>query len=73
MSYHLTIENRPTHVHATVVGERTPENALRFFREAHAACDAHRRASVLLEMAFTGPSMSAEDIYRVVSERSPKR
>ena len=70
--YKLTVEKRPTHVHAKVVGERTPENALRFLKEAHAACDAHGRTSVLLEMAFSGPSMSAETIYRVVSERSPE-
>jgi hypothetical protein len=57
-------------VHAKVAGERTPENVLKFFREAHAACDAHGRHSVLLEMGFSGPSMSAESIYRVVSQRS---
>lgn len=71
VSYHLTIEKRPTHVHAKVVGERTPENALRFLKEAHAACDAHGHATLLLEMNFAGPSLGIENVYRVISQRSP--
>ena len=35
--YDLTVESRQGFVHARVIGERTPDNVLRFLREAHEA------------------------------------
>jgi hypothetical protein len=68
--YKLTIEERPTYVHATVVGDRTPQNALRFLEEAFAACVKSGLSDLLLEMQFSGPSMNTTDIFRVISQRS---
>jgi len=71
MAYQLTIEERPTYVHATAVGERTPANALRFLEEAYAACVKSGRADLLLDMQFTGPSLNTTSIYQVISQRVP--
>ena len=71
MSYELTIEERPTYLHAKVTGERTPENALRFLEEVYAACVASGRSDALLEMRLSGPSLGTSGIFRVISERSP--
>jgi len=71
MSYQLTIEARPGYVHAKAVGERTPGNALRFLQEAYAACMKSGRDALLLEMAFSGPSLSTTHIFNVLSERVP--
>jgi hypothetical protein len=68
--YHLTIEEHPTYLHATVAGTHSPENALRFLKEAHEACVKSGKTAVLLEMNLVGPSLDATSIFRVISERS---
>lgn len=68
--YELTLEERPAYLHARVVGPRTPENALRYLEEVYAACLRTGLSQVLLEMAFSGPSLGPSGILRVVSERS---
>jgi len=69
--YHLTIEHRGDYLHATVVGERTSGNALRFLQESYAACVQHGVPNLLLEMNLTGPSLGTYDIYHVITHRSP--
>jgi hypothetical protein len=66
----LTIEERPTYLHARVVGERTPANALRFLEEAFQACVRGGHVKALLEMRFSGPSLNTTEIFRVISQRS---
>ena len=68
--YDLTVETRRGFLHARVIGERTPENAMRFLREAHDECVRAGHSKVLLEMCLTGPSLPAGDIFRVISARS---
>jgi hypothetical protein len=69
--YQLTLEERPTYLHAKVVGERTPANALRFLEEAYAACIQGGHDSLLLEMAFSGPSLNTTSVYNIISRRVP--
>ncbi len=68
--YQVTLEEKPTYLHAKVVGPRTPENAIRYLEEVYAACLRTGLSQVLLEMAFSGPSLGPSGILRVVSERS---
>jgi len=70
MSYHLSIEEHPAYVHARATGDMTPENALRFLVEANGACTARGKRRLLLEFAFTGPSLNGGSIYDIVSARS---
>ena len=66
----VSIEGKPTYRHTKVVGPRTPGNAIRYLEEVYAACLRTGQLQVLLEMAFSGPSMGPSGILRVVSERS---
>ncbi len=68
--YQVTIEQCPTYLHAKVVGPRTPENAIRYLEEVYAACLRTGLTQVLLEMAFSGPSLGASGILKVISEKS---
>lgn len=69
--YRLVLDERPTYLHATVTGARTPGNALRYFREVYEACLRTGLRDVLLEMAFTGPSLGAPGVFNVISQASP--
>jgi hypothetical protein len=71
MPYHLTIEEKPSYLHAKVTGTRSAENARRFLVEAHEACVRGKYSAVLLEMDFSGPSLNTVSIFDVISERSP--
>ena len=71
-SYRMTVQVRPTYVHAKVEGARTPENAARFLREAHEACVSAGRNSVLMEMHLSGPSLGTINIFQVISQASPR-
>lgn len=68
--YQVTIEQCPAYLHAKVVGPRTPENAIRYLEEVYAACLRTGLTQVLLEMAFSGPSLGASGILKVISEKS---
>lgn len=68
--YQLTLDERPAFLHAKVSGERTPENAMRCLDEVYQACVRTGIANVLLEMAFTGPSLGAPGIIKVIEHAS---
>ena len=70
MAYELTIEERPNYVHVIAEGDRTPENAHRFLKDAWEACQRTGRTAVLLDLRLTGPPLDYADIFRVISERS---
>jgi len=70
MPYQLTLEEHPLYLHAKASGTHSAENVLRFLTEVHAACVERNCLAALLEMGFTGPSLDAGDIFRVVMERS---
>ncbi|MCW5590894.1 MAG: hypothetical protein KIS74_02240 [Burkholderiales bacterium] len=69
-AYQATFEALPSYLHARVVGPRTPENAIRFLEEVYSACQRTGHAKVLLEMAFTGPSLGVSGVLKVVEARS---
>jgi len=68
--YAMTVEEHAGYLHATATGDRTAANALRFLEEAYQACVAMGRDSLLIEVRFTGPSLSIGSIFSVISNRS---
>ena len=70
--YRLSLEERPSHLYAKVVGDRTPENARRFLEEAYAACVERGYSRLLLDMQLTGPSLEEAHISEVISSRAPQ-
>src|SRR5213078_1351367 len=71
MSYRLTVEQWRTYVHAKVVGERTPENVLRFLRDSYTACVNCGRSAVLLEMHLFGPSLTTGHVFELIATWVP--
>ena len=71
MTYHLTVERKPTYLHVIGTGSFTEENARRFLVEAHRASVELNCGSLLLDVRFTGPSMNLGSVYSIISERSP--
>lgn len=69
--YALTTAEHESYLHATVVGERTPANSIRFLKEAYAACVRAGKAAVLLETKLSGPSLGTTSIYQVISQGVP--
>jgi hypothetical protein len=70
MSYQITIVEHPLYLHAKASGTHSTENVLRFLEEAYAACVERGRLSLLVEFGFTGPSLDAGGIFKVIMERS---
>jgi len=69
-AYEFIVEERPGYVHAIVRGDRTEDNTLRALKEVGEACRRLERQEVLLELAFSGPSLDMTSILRVISDRS---
>jgi hypothetical protein len=67
MLYVIAFEETPEYLLARVTGERSPKNLLRYLEESLAAALASSRSKVLLEMHFTGPSLSSSTIVNVIS------
>ncbi|HET7403792.1 MAG TPA: hypothetical protein VFJ62_18480 [Usitatibacter sp.] len=70
MSYRFTAEAHETYVHARLDGTRTPENLLRYMREAYLACVQHGRSDLLLEMNLANADLDTSAIYRVILQRA---
>ena len=70
MTYRVTIETHKTYVQARLDGARTPENLLRYLREAYLACVQHGRRDLLLEMHLGNADLDSSAIYRVVLQRA---
>ncbi|HEX4332799.1 MAG TPA: hypothetical protein VH040_11720 [Usitatibacter sp.] len=68
--YRMELAVHESFLQATVFGEHTPENAMRFLREVYEACLANRKDSVLLDMRLDGPTIGTANIFGVVQERS---
>jgi hypothetical protein len=67
MLYVIAFEETPKYLHARVTGERSAKNLLRYLEESLAAALASGRSNVLLEMHFTGPSLSSSTLVNVIS------
>ena len=65
--FRITIAEKASYLHVTAEGPRTPENAQRVLREAYEACVKAGKSALLLELNFSGPSLSPLDIYRVIT------
>ncbi len=68
--YESSFEEGERFLYAKVVGERTPENVLRFFGEVREARERLGHSAVLLHMNLTGPTLGIGGIYSVASQGS---
>jgi len=70
MTYEFTAERAPTYLHVTGRGEHTAENLRRLLLDAYRSAVEHHCNTLLIELNFTGQSLSVGDVYSVISERS---
>jgi hypothetical protein len=70
MTYKLTIDQKPTYLHAIVTGRNTRENVAGYLEELCAECIARGCGRVLVEERLDGPRLGLMDVFRIASEGS---
>ena len=70
MTYSFIVEVKPTYLHAKGQGEMTEINARQLLIDAYQACVEHNMDRLLVEMCFTGKSLSFGSVYSVIADRS---
>ena len=70
VTYRLDLAPHAAYLHATVTGERTPKNLLRYFEEVHEAAVEGKHSALLLDVRLAGPSLDAVSLFQVVTQRS---
>ena len=70
MIYELTIDQKPTYLHAIVTGRNSRENVARYLEEILHECIARRYFRVLIEERLEGPRLGTLDVFEIVSEGS---
>jgi hypothetical protein len=67
MTYKLTIEQKPSYLHAIVTGRNSREIVARYLEELHNACIACNCFNVLIEERLEGPRLETMDVFQIVS------
>jgi len=67
MSYELTLQAKPTYLHAIVTGTLSREDAVAYLEEVRAACVVRGCRGVLIEERLEGPRLGALDVFEIVS------
>ena len=67
MDYKLTIEQKPTYLHATVTGPNTRENGAAYLHEILEECKARQCFRVLIEDRLEGVRLGLMDVFVIVS------
>jgi hypothetical protein len=72
VTYELTIEQKPTYLHAVVTGQNSRENVARYLEEVLRECIACSCLRVLIEERLEGPRLQTIDVFGIASE-GPKK
>jgi hypothetical protein len=72
MTYTLTINRKPSYLHAIVTGPNSLENVAGYLEEILRECAARKCARVLIEERLEGPPLSTMDVFKIASEGSGK-
>jgi hypothetical protein len=70
MTYQLTIDQKPTYLHAIVTGWNSKEDVIRYLEEVLRECTARRCFKVLIEECLEGPRLGILDVFEVASKGS---
>jgi hypothetical protein len=68
MTYRLTIEQKPTYLHAIVTGWNTRENVMRYVEDVIRECIARNCLRVLIEERLEGRRLGTLDVFEIVLE-----
>ena len=72
MTYKLTIDQKPTYLHAIVTGRNSRENVALYLEEILRECTARSCFSTLIEERLEGPRLKTLDVYQLAVEGSIK-
>jgi hypothetical protein len=72
MTYKLTIDQKPTYLHAIVTGRNSRENVARYMEEILRECTARSCFRVLIEERLEGLRLGMLDVFEIASEGSSK-
>lgn len=70
MTYELTIDQKPTYLHAIVTGHNSKENVARYLEEISHECISRRCFRVLIEERLEGPRLGTLEVFEIASEGS---
>jgi hypothetical protein len=70
MTYELTIDPKPTYLHAIVTGRNSRENVARYLADILQECRARQCFRVLIEERLEGPRLGTLDVFKIASEGS---
>jgi hypothetical protein len=70
MTYKLTIEPKPTYLHALVTGENTRENVAGYLQELLLECAARNCYRVLIEERLEGPRLGTIEVFELAARGS---
>lgn len=70
MTYIVTIEQKPTYLHAVVTGQNSKENVMRYLQDIRDECITRGQLKVLVEERLEGPRLEAMDVFEIVSQGS---
>ena len=68
MTYKLTVDPKPTHLHFIVTGENTEENVFRYMEEVMQECTDRNCRNILIEERLDGPRLNMAEIFSMVSQ-----
>ena len=70
MSYTLTIERKPTYLHAIVTGLNSRDNVAQYLQEVLRECTNQGCFRVLIEERLAGPRLGVLDVFEIASRGS---
>ena len=70
--YELTIDQKPTYLHAIVTGRNSREHVARYLEEILYECIARRCFRVLIEERLEGPRLGTLAVFQIASEGSSR-
>jgi hypothetical protein len=72
MTYELTVDQKPTYLHAIVTGRNSSETVARYLEEILRECIARRCFRVLIEERLEGPRLGTLDVFAIASGGSSR-
>ena len=70
MNYTLTIERKPTYLHAIVTGTNSRDNVANYLQEVLRECTNQKCFRVLIEERLEGPRLGVLDVFEIASRGS---
>jgi hypothetical protein len=70
MTYQLTINQKPSYLHAIVTGRNSRENVAQYLADILRECTARSCLRELIEERLEGPRLGTLDVFEIASEGS---